>query len=1322
MLRAFGLAPGTYRPEITTMTQKVDYNLGKQLDDDNDNDTDSDGARFDRLCVAKTYQREALPALAGCPKLQVEENKQIVTANFEACFEDEGVDSGAMDELLAKALERNHKQKPLPAPGANYPKHGSTVASSSQVSGILPNTQEVQEQAREQLEADREMQENSMEQEEEEEQLEKPLLLRPQKQQTENDPPLLKTTTPTTTVAAQIAKAEEGDDGSVFVLQRRELVVSTNSSNPLDSTATSNTENENKGDRNTYTTKNSKNHDAGSQSIATAQHEHGDYCTDLYDNGTIDEKYGRGEEVGTTKHGNNDRDGLFDTKTNRKVSVVDVVAGDSKEKNGKQASSTVVHNTKRDKKHHHHQSDRPHDVFDVPSPSSSQPPDHLLPTFARTDTGTKNLRHTRKSFSRYDRADSHLHLHPSKRKQTTPPPPSSIDAARSKEPFQVDASLSPIDHETSYWAEDSAVDPLEHKTGKSAADITGLMEDSRGGLHMMPLIYTNTNANTRDPSHSMPREKDNDVGGSAGGAASDEVENGGDRQEDGNNKKSNKSTNQENTDTDPNREGNDSDAPLGADGDDGSDKTIPMTADDAEESQETEQSENETDNSKNESLSIPGDEDDLANSKLTQVTEELHQSTKSEINRAATLPAGPKGNGRRQRPTKKALFEGENDDGRVEKRSLPDGESDPINYDPTLLTQVTEELHESTKTEINKAASLPAGPRPRGRTNKILFDVADDGRSKNIDLDKKLPAKDISKFSTRGTKNSNNSSSTEMGKTDETDELSSAKLPKGTIVRVQSRTWPGVNKQGGVGRIIAINPDSTYNVSYVLGGKEFNIDAVFVQKEDQGNDDSDGASGETKVRHRRRAKEDGTAELPEELLRQLAEEGFDIPGQKGGKKRKKNNRNAALSDTTNSGNYKREDRKNPPSKRNASSLLDTGTESKRKRKRASRGSDVEHADELQQTKLVTRRRRTTSREPLVKVERAILPKTSKKSTKQVYFEVKESKGDATDKGKSGVKNRISKVAPRGSNVSPIDFLLKISNEEAMKFADRRYQQKLQEAIDNKLIILASSNLKDEDKAILKSLCAKTFEGDLRIKMTETVNKKTTLCIVSAETKKGDDKTNIRSCVRTLKVMRSALAGIPIVTPDWLRSCYVETKVVSPQRFVRTMPTKNPEIGNSGEANYGAAKLAAAWNFEPKTPSLPFRNTFVYFCGSYTVDKRKNMQDLLKASGAKILLKPADFSSRLKSLVKSKLLSLSPSSRLVLLCGGSGTSLPKAVEKELKAALAREEHSPLSKNPLTNITVVDSQWVVESVTCAKPMPVAFFEPKIYKNLWKLIVSK
>ena len=89
-------------------------------------------------------------------------------------------------------------------------------------------------------------------------------------------------------------------------------------------------------------------------------------------------------------------------------------------------------------------------------------------------------------------------------------------------------------------------------------------------------------------------------------------------------------------------------------------------------------------------------------------------------------------------------------------------------------------------------------------------------------------------------------------------------IVKGSLVMVAPRTWPGMNKLGGVGRVIAVHSSSsydldsnqqsdgeeggsssnvidastttTYDVSYVLGGKDKNVEADYVSLHDTNQD------------------------------------------------------------------------------------------------------------------------------------------------------------------------------------------------------------------------------------------------------------------------------------------------------------------------------------------------------------------------------------------------------------------------------------------------------------------------------------------------------
>ncbi|CAN0567936.1 unnamed protein product, partial [Ectocarpus sp. 12 AP-2014] len=53
----------------------------------------------------------------------------------------------------------------------------------------------------------------------------------------------------------------------------------------------------------------------------------------------------------------------------------------------------------------------------------------------------------------------------------------------------------------------------------------------------------------------------------------------------------------------------------------------------------------------------------------------------------------------------------------------------------------------------------------------------------------------------------------------------------GDLVLVESRTWPGMNKHGGVGLVVAVldPPGSRYDVKYTVGNKtDRGIEARFV--------------------------------------------------------------------------------------------------------------------------------------------------------------------------------------------------------------------------------------------------------------------------------------------------------------------------------------------------------------------------------------------------------------------------------------------------------------------------------------------------------------
>ncbi|OEU15929.1 hypothetical protein FRACYDRAFT_240624 [Fragilariopsis cylindrus CCMP1102] len=1277
VLRAFSFAPGTYCPEITTMTQKVET-FGKNLDDydsedDDAYDDESDRARLDRLFVAMTYQVEALPDChkrGVCSKLQIEETEQVVKANFEACCD--GINGNFTFDLNLNKMAVPTKTIMTTNTDTKTGTSKSLLPppSSSMPDNALPNTQEVQEQAREQLEADREMQESTKEEEEE---------------QSHHNALVEKLESVTEEVeTAGLLLRKKNDDNIDFFKVRRSSVHT--SDNTTASTFTT-----------TKTNNDDDDDDVGSELFATATQ-------------------------GTDSQGTK---GLFATATqgtDSQGTTTDYVGGDGGSDNKRTVDfSTGKMMIRRDRGHNNnnYMKEKKHNNNGIELTSSSlrQPPlssallligpnvDGLTikPLIIKkkkvrmTDTGRSN-RHVRKSFSKRDnkQVQSSLPITASTSgavAESAAPNNSTALSSSPSLPFESD-SLSPIDHEASFWDDEqnqSSSTKIETIIGRQqrlsslGVNVTGMVEDSMGGLQMMSM---NNLPQLRFSSQQEEEHDDND-GGDNGIAATndndDERKEQNEEKEDvtgnnndggdgnGNNDETNSN---EDRDASANEGSNNEDFDGGGDipcedddgdDDDSDDKTVAMTGDDdqtvamtGDDEEEDEKNDDEEEEKKENDKDKEGNDTEEKNDKednATIVTDELHESTKNEIGKAANLPAGSeskKSSGRR--PAKKNLFTTHED-----KNNGDDNNDDitMIDQDQDKKPQAKEQFKEAPK-------SIPSSSSSSSETSK------------------------------RGTSD-NDANLLQVETTSEQGTGTTAIWSKGTIVNVASRTWPGVNKHGGVGRITAMNTDGTYNVSYVLGGKESNVEVCFMTKEDQEEDSGDTSYSAAPARRRRRTKEEFDT-LPEDLLRQLAEEGFDTGVSLKSKKSSKKQRKipaATLSDTTNAGGKKYQGRKKVPNNSDTT-MLGTSKSIVSKRKRKNAPTETASVDpSLQETKPSAKKRST----PKAKVEWA---KTEGNDvpTRQHF------RGSS-----SAVKSRESLE----SLESPLDSLLNISKEDAIMYADRRYKQRIQDAITSKSITIVASNLSDDDKAILKTLCTKGFAGDLTIKTTETVTKKTTLCIVPAETDSSDDD-NVRASVRTLKVMRSALAGIPIVTSDWLRLCEKENKVVQPKIIVRSLPTKDTVLLIVGDPDYGVAKLAASWSSQQaKAPVLPFQKTCVYLFGSYSPDKRKNIQDLLKEGGAKIVTTAKDVSAKLNGMAKLNEMQFFPySGRFIIVCGEAPGTLPKSLERDFKAALEGEQHWP---SPRT-VTVVDSQWVIESVTCAKPLPATSFEPAMIKDLWQL----
>jgi hypothetical protein len=213
---------------------------------------------------------------------------------------------------------------------------------------------------------------------------------------------------------------------------------------------------------------------------------------------------------------------------------------------------------------------------------------------------------------------------------------------------------------------------------------------------------------------------------------------------------------------------------------------------------------------------------------------------------------------------------------------------------------------------------------------------------------------------------------------------------------------------------------------------------------------------------------------------------------------------------------------------------------------------------------------------------------------------------------------------------------------------------------------------------------------------------------------GDNNNNLTPRLRTLKAMRAAINGVPIVSSEWIKACGQQNEVVVPtsSMFIRSLPTKTDELEKNGSALYGVASLAADYHRAPNAKKIaPLANCCVHLCGPFSSKKRSDIQLLSKEAGAKMLSSPSDAISKLKTLAADS----SNDTIMVLLCDDpSSNAIPAAMEQEAKMVLQGDN------NNKDSLLVVNSSWLFDTITCGSRVPPNAFEPSSprAKELWQL----
>jgi len=537
----------------------------------------------------------------------------------------------------------------------------------------------------------------------------------------------------------------------------------------------------------------------------------------------------------------------------------------------------------------------------------------------------------------------------------------------------------------------------------------------------------------------------------------------------------------------------------------------------------------------------------------------------------------------------------------------------------------------------------------------------------------------------------------------------------GDIVQVQSRTWPGVNKPGGIARITEVFPEtSSYSVVYILGGREKNVDGLFissppeemVEEEEEDDTDETAADHDTKLdssfsstassreRKSRRILKHQQQQIASpaknlgvslELVQQLKEEGFDVTP-------RADTGSVASSFATECG-----------------------------RSKCSRVRFKEEPTERSKSKsqsyqpCVAGRQRHSEYSGRPRKETAVLQNSTADQQGRKDAQKRNAPGVASNSvskkiAKKRRKIADSQVAPAVTSSGPPPQLPSSTNE-ICALANSHYRRRVQSALESSVVTVVASTLTEKDKAALKSLCKISREsGNVQLKVSDVFHaNKTALCLVPAMSTK-DDPSNLVGQCRTLKAMRSAIAGVPLVSSSWIQACRDANKIVLPSdsMWVRSLPLRSSVEENVAASQYGLSKIAAQATYRA---NQILRNTTVQLCGAFSRPPKADMHILLREAGATLSLQTTSTVAAMKNL------DATPDRKLVLICDDACTAISEAIQRHVKAALQDDNQQQMKHQVL----VVNPQWLFDSIVIGKPMSGRAYPPakKQPLDLWQLL---
>ena len=235
---------------------------------------------------------------------------------------------------------------------------------------------------------------------------------------------------------------------------------------------------------------------------------------------------------------------------------------------------------------------------------------------------------------------------------------------------------------------------------------------------------------------------------------------------------------------------------------------------------------------------------------------------------------------------------------------------------------------------------------------------------------------------------------------------------------------------------------------------------------------------------------------------------------------------------------------------------------------------------------------------------------------------------------------------------------------------------------------------------LQTLINNMKRNKVIIKIQNQLNHQTVLCLTIPSTDNPS-----KSHFRTLKVMRAALFGIPILNPDWIAACLEQDRIVlpDPKYLITSLSTKVESSAFDHKLHTSVLRYAAN---HPSKIIFKKPETYAFLCGTFEKGKspkKKDIVQLLKDCEISILSSP----NSLINILSSNF------SQIIILCDESEHSLTStSLNRSLKNYFNQGKK---------RVFIVSSFWLFDCISYGEELwdDVRSYEPACTnaKQFWK-----